>query len=73
MLTTEREKKICKKYGTRDKNGHINCLQCPLVKGEPSKYDFRCKANSHLDRKLKEWIVDDVVPYGELPGVKING
>lgn len=56
MLTNEREKAICKKYSTRDIDGIVLCNICPLRKG--SGYDFRCKANSHFNRKTKEWEYD---------------
>ena len=56
MLTNEREKAICKKYSTRDSDGIVLCNACPLCKG--SGYDFRCKANSHYNRKTKEWEYD---------------
>lgn len=54
MLTNERERKICKKYSTRDETGKVHCSECPLNKSE-ERYDFRCKANSHYNRKTKEW------------------
>lgn len=59
-LTNEREKKICEKYGARDKDGRVHCCDCPLKKGDPIRHDFRCKANSHYDRKLREWVPDDI-------------
>jgi len=58
-LTTEREKAICKKYSEYDENGRVHCKECPLIKGNPNCYDFRCKANSHYDRKENEWVFDD--------------
>lgn len=57
MLANEREKKICAKYGSRDASGLVHCFECPLSKSE-GPYDFRCKANSHYDRKKKEWVMD---------------
>ena len=57
-LTTDREEKICKKYGTRDDNDKVHCYECPLLKGNPDNYDFRCKANSHYDKRTKEWVMD---------------
>jgi hypothetical protein len=54
MLTNEREEKICRKYSTRDKTGKVHCSKCPLSKSE-GHYDFRCKANSHYNRKMREW------------------
>lgn len=56
MLTNKREKAICKKYSSRDSEGKVHCNICPLRKG--SGYDFRCKANSHFNRKTKEWKYD---------------
>ena len=47
MLTTDREKAICEKYSAYDKNNRVHCDECPLRKGNPAQYDFRCKANSH--------------------------
>ena len=52
MLTTEKEKRICKKYSAVGDNGKVNCKSCPLVK------DLRlclCKANSHYDRHTRRW------------------
>ena len=59
MLTSEREKRICDKYSAVDGTGHVHCNECPLVKGNPRIYDFRCKANSHYDRSLNKWVEDD--------------
>ena len=58
MLTSERERKICDKYSAVDGTGHVHCDKCPLVKGNPKRYDFRCKANSHYNKHLREWIYD---------------
>lgn len=58
MLTNDREKKICKKYSARDENGIVHCYECPLSKGNPDAYDFRCKANSHYDRHAGLWVMD---------------
>lgn len=55
MLTTEREKRICEKYGKRDADYKVHCFECPLNKG-----GLHCKANSHYDRKTKEWEFDDI-------------
>lgn len=57
MLKSEKQMKICKKYSTRDKDGYVHCTDCPLVVDR--KY-YMCKANSHYDRKQKEWVFDDV-------------
>lgn len=58
MLTNDRERKICAKYSARDKEGYVHCNECPLTKGNPKQYDFRCKANSHYDRHTGEWEYD---------------
>ena len=42
-----------------DKNNHVHCDECPLRKGYPTQYDFRCKANSHYNRHTREWEYDD--------------
>ena len=55
MLTSERDKQICKKYGERDKNGFVHCSECPLVIDESQ---LLCKANSHYDRHLKDRVLD---------------
>ena len=59
MLTTDREKSICEKYGAYDKNNRVHCDECPLRKGDPAQYDFRCKATSHYNRRTREWEYDD--------------
>lgn len=53
------EQKICDKYSKRDEQGFVHCYECPLKKGNPVQWDFRCKANSHYDRKTKEWEYDE--------------
>ena len=58
-LTNKREEAICRKYKAYDETDHVHCHECPLVKGDPSSYDFRCKANSHYNRRNKEWEYDD--------------
>lgn len=59
MLTTEKEKRICEKYGTEDAEGYVHCTECPLVR--PSLYnDCTCKATAHYDRHLRQWILDEV-------------
>ena len=60
MLTTERERKTCAKYGAYDETGHVRCHECPLQKGDFERWDFRCKANSHYDRKTREWEYDEM-------------
>lgn len=64
MLTNERERKICEKYITRDERRKVHCNECPLAKGDVRHWDFRCKANSHYDRKTMEWEFDD--EYAEI-------
>ena len=64
MLKTNREKRICAKYGTRDETGHVHCTECPLnLAGmHPSRYGWRdlmCKATAHYDRHLREWVLDE--------------
>lgn len=58
MLTNDRERKICEKYSAPDENGFVHCHECPLNKGNPRQYDFRCKAVCHYDRRTKEWEYD---------------
>ena len=60
MLTSEREKKICAKYSAYDEYERVHCNECPLVKGDPGSWDFRCKGNSHYDRHTREWEWDEV-------------
>ena len=57
MITNEREQKICDIYRATNSRGFVNCIWCPLRKGKWA-YDFRCKANSHYNRKTKEWEYD---------------
>ena len=57
MLKSEKQMEICKKYSTRDLNGYVHCKDCPLVVGNQFAM---CRANSHYDRKSKEWVFDDV-------------
>lgn len=59
MITTDREKAICEKYSAYDKNNRVNCNECPLSKGNPTQYDFRCKANGHYNRHTRAWEYDD--------------
>lgn len=56
MLTNDREHRNCKKYGARGPDGKVRCSECPLVKDKAYRL---CKANSHYDRSLKEWVMDD--------------
>ena len=59
MITNIKDQKICDKYSSKDDAGHVHCFECPLVKGNPNNYDFRCKANSHYNRSTKEWEYDE--------------
>ena len=58
MITSDRDRKTCEKYRKRDENCNVHCYECPLRTKNAVKYDFRCKANSHYDRKSKEWEFD---------------
>lgn len=58
-MLTERQKKICEKYSARDRDNRVHCFECPLNVGNPDYYDFRCRANSHYDRKKGEWVRDE--------------
>lgn len=62
-LTTERERKICRKYSKRDEADYVHCYECPLKKGT-GNWDYRCKANSHYNRRTKEWELDEVLEDG---------
>lgn len=55
-LTSDRERKICKKYSKQDNDGKVHCFECPLVKDERS---MMCKAFTHYDKHLREWVVDE--------------
>jgi hypothetical protein len=49
---TEREKRICSKYSTRDESGRVHCQECPLV---VDREQCLCKANAKYNRKTREW------------------
>ena len=51
---TNKEKKICEKYSSHDKDGYVHCFECPL-RITKETWDFRCKANSIYNRHTKEW------------------
>ena len=57
MLTTKREQKTCEKYSAKDRDEDVTCYLCPLRKGV-DRMDFRCKANSHYDRHVQDWVYD---------------
>lgn len=61
MKLNAKDQKICDKFSKRDEKGFVHCNECPLNKGNPQNYDFRCKANSFYDRHTKEWIYDNDV------------
>lgn len=56
-LEMERQKSICRKYSARDKYGYVHCNDCPLV---VDRTGHMCRSNSHYDRKLKEWVLDEM-------------
>lgn len=58
-LTNDKERKICAKYSVYGDNGKVSCHECPLAKGDFRWWDFRCKANSHYNRRKKEWEYDE--------------
>ena len=60
MLTNDRERSICHIHTEVSRNllGYIACSVCPLRKGD-GDYEFHCKANSHYNRKTKEWEYDE--------------
>lgn len=55
-LTNEYEVRTCAKYSARDAGGFVHCFECSLV--VDGSY-LMCKANSHYDRRLKEWVLDE--------------
>lgn len=58
MLTTEKQKQTCQKYSTRDSDGKVHCLECPLTL--PQVWSgIACRATYHYDRHRKEWVLDD--------------
>lgn len=73
MLSNKIQRDICKSYSARV-NGRVFCCECPLVKGDPEHYDFRCKANSSYNPTIAEYDYDDFVDstikqikcYGEI-------
>ena len=64
MLTNEREKRIHEKYSAKGADGLVSCDVCPLLKGNWKHFDFRCKANSHYNRRTREWEYD--TDYGDV-------
>ena len=60
MITNPKEQKICDIYSQRDGDGYVHCFECPLRKGKGDyQFIFNCKANSHYNRKTKEWEYDE--------------
>ena len=55
MLKTEKERSICARYSARDDEGLVHCKECPLVVEAAERI---CRAISHYDRHLKEWVLD---------------
>lgn len=51
MKLTDEEKKICKKYGKRDKDYKVHCYECPLA--IDTRYCI-CKANV-TEEEYREW------------------
>lgn len=54
MLKSEKDKRTCSKYSAYDAEGYVHCMECPLVVDA-----LMCKANSHYDRHLGEWVPDE--------------
>ena len=57
MKLTKEEQKICDEYSERI-DGKVRCNICPLSVGDATRYDFRCKANSHYDKEEGDWVYD---------------
>ena len=57
MLKSERQKSICRKHSAQDKDGYVHCNDRPLV---VDRTGHMCRANSHYDRKLKKWVLDEM-------------
>ena len=58
MLTNEREKRICERYGEWDDDGFVHCFECPLRKGD-GRHELMCKATAHYNRHTKKWEYDE--------------
>ena len=58
MITNPKEQKICDEYSARDERGFVHCSECPLRRNI-GMWNFQCKANSHYDRKLRDWLYDE--------------
>lgn len=59
MILNQKQQKICNKYIARDEAGYVHCYECPLRKGTDG-YDFHCAANSHYDRRTREWEYNEI-------------
>ena len=58
MLTNDRDRRTCEKYGAMDEaTGKVRCEFCPLV---VNTRDMMCKANSHWDKHLREWVLNEL-------------
>lgn len=55
-MLTEKQKKICEKYSSKDERGHARCDRCPLM---VSAYDLMCRGNAHYNKRTKEWEFDE--------------
>lgn len=55
MLIKDKDKKICEKYSTRDKDGFVHCRDCPLV---VDRTNCLCKSFMHYDRHKRKWVPD---------------
>lgn len=49
---TDRQKKICAKYGKRDADGFVHCAECPLLIDKYAHY--WCRDNSRYNRSTLE-------------------
>lgn len=58
MLTNDKEIAICDRFSHLGSDAYSGCQKCPLRKGD-MVYDVRCKANSHYDSGVKDWVYDD--------------
>lgn len=57
MLTNEREKAICKRYGAKDEHGKVHCNECPLKRYSDAT-EAMCKSIGHYDRHKRKWVLD---------------
>jgi len=59
LLTTERERAICKKYSAVDENGRVRCSECPLSYKYFDMPFMTCKAIMHYNRHTRKWEPDE--------------